>query len=216
MFSAYNIWIVDHIFLCAYSSEGWFGQMSSFTKKEIISTFFKLLEQKPLSKITVKNIVEACGINRNTFYYYYKDIYDLVDDIFIIESEKVMSQNPVHGHWQEGCLQSMHYLVEHSMIIHNVVNSISLEAMKAYMFKVAHRLLMTFADNVTEGKYVPEEDKNFIANFYSHAFVGIFLDWLRTGMKQEPEKLIYMMEWGLNGSIYDVLRKSAKEAKPKV
>jgi Transcriptional regulator len=190
--------------------------MSSFTKKEIIATFFKLLEQKPLSKITVKNIVEACGINRNTFYYYYKDIYDLVDDIFVIESEKVMSQNPVHGHWQEGCLQSMHYLVEHSMIIHNVVNSISLEAMKAYMFKVAHRLLMTFADNVTEGKYLSEEDKNFIANFYSHAFVGIFLDWIRGGMKQEPEKLIHMMEWGLNGSIYDVLRKSAKEAAPKV
>lgn len=187
--------------------------MSSFTKKEIISTFFQLLEQKPLSKITVKNIVEACGINRNTFYYYYKDIYDLVDDIFNFETEKVTSQNPVHGHWQEGCLQSMHYLVDHSMIIHNVFNSISLEAIKAYLFKVAHRLLITFSENVTEGKFLPEEDKRFIADFYSHAFVGIFLDWIRGGMKQEPEMFIEMMGRLLNGSIYDVLRRSSKETK---
>jgi len=190
--------------------------MASFTKKEIIETFFRLLEQKPLSKISVKNIVEDCGINRNTFYYYYKDIYDLVDDIFNLETEKVTSQNPVHGHWQEGCLQSMHYLVAHSMIIHNVFNSISLETIKAYLFKTAHRLLITFSNNVTEGKYVPEEDKKFIADFYSHAFVGIFLDWIRGGMKQEPEKFIEMMGRMLNGSIYDVLRRSAKDAKPRV
>lgn len=188
--------------------------MSSFTKKEIVSTFFQLLEQKPLSKITVKNIVEECGINRNTFYYYYRDIYDLVDDIFNIETEKVTSQNPVHGHWQEGCLQSMHYMVDHSMTIHNVFNSISLETIKAYLFKVAHGLLITFSNKVTEGKYVPEEDKKFIANFYSHAFVGTFLDWIRGGMKQEPEKLIEMMGRLLNGSIYDVLRRSAKEKNP--
>lgn len=187
--------------------------MSSFTKKEIIATFFSLLEQKPLSKISVKNIVEACGINRNTFYYYYKDIYDLVDDIFNIETEKVTSQNPVHGYWQEGCLQSMHYLVEHSMIIHNVLNSISPEAIKAYLFKVAHGLLMTFSNKVTEGRAVPEEDKKFIADFYSHAFVGIFYEWLRSGMKQEPEKFIELMGRMLNGSIYDVLRRSAKDAK---
>lgn len=186
--------------------------MASFTKKEIIKTFLNLLEQKPLSKITVKNIVESCGINRNTFYYYYKDIYDLVDDIFNIETEKVTSQNPVHGHWQDGCLQSMHYLVDHSMIIHNVFNSIKLETIKAYLFKTAHRLLITFSNSVTEGNCVPEKDKNFIADFYSHAFVGIFLDWIRGGMKQEPEKFIGLMGRMLNGSIYDVLKKSAKDA----
>lgn len=188
--------------------------MSNFTKKEIISTFFKLLEQKPLSKITVKNIVEACGINRNTFYYYYKDIYDLVDDIFNYETEKVTSQNPVHGHWQDGCLQSMHYLVEHSMIIHNVFNSIGIETIKRYLFKTAHRLLITFSDRVTDGK-VSAEDRKFIADFYSHAFVGIFLDWIRGGMKQEPEKFIELMERMLNGSIYDVLKRSVGETKTK-
>lgn len=186
--------------------------MSSFTKREIIVTFLGLLEKNPLSKITVKNLVEACGINRNTFYYYYKNIDDLIDDIFRTETEKVVSQNPVHDHWQAGCLQSMHYLVEHSMIIHNVFNSISHEGIKAYLFKVAHGLLMTFSNKTTIGHDIPERDKIFIANFYSHAFVGIFFDWIRGGMRQKPEELIEMMGRLLNGSIYDVLQRSSRHA----
>jgi len=183
--------------------------MPSFTKREIIVTFLGLLEQKPLSKITVKNIVEACGINRNTFYYYYRNINDLIDDIFNTETEIVTSQNPVHGHWQAGCLQSMRYLVDHSMIIHNVLNSIAHEDIKAYLFKVAHGLLMTFSNKTAIGENVPGVDKVFIANFYSHAFVGIFFEWLRSGMRQKPEDLVDMMGRLLNGSIYDVLRKSS-------
>ena len=185
--------------------------MASFTKKEIRATFLQLLEQKPLSKITVKNLVEACGINRNTFYYYYKDIYDLIDDIFNIEAEKVLSQNPIHGHWQEGCLQSMHYLVGHSMVIKNVFNSIKPEAIKSYLFHYTHNLLRTLCDNIAQGYDVPESDKEFISNFYAHAFVGTFLDWIRGGMKQQPEEVIGIMARMLNGSIYEVLRPTSAD-----
>ena len=43
--------------------------MSQFTKRAIMETFIKLLGEHPLDKITVKDIVEECGVNRNTFYY---------------------------------------------------------------------------------------------------------------------------------------------------
>ncbi len=39
----------------------------------------KLLAQKPLSKITIADITEDCGMNRMTFYYHFQDIYDLID-----------------------------------------------------------------------------------------------------------------------------------------
>ena len=55
--------------------------MSSFTKNAIKSSFLKLLEEKPLSQITVKMIVEDCGINRNSFYYHYADIPALMEEI---------------------------------------------------------------------------------------------------------------------------------------
>ena len=55
--------------------------MSSFTKKAIVESFLKLLKEKPVEKITIKDIVEDCGINRNTFYYHFDDIPSLMEEI---------------------------------------------------------------------------------------------------------------------------------------
>ncbi len=55
--------------------------MSGFTKEIIAKTFTELLDEKPMSKITVKDIVERCGVNRNTFYYHFRDIPDVVEFI---------------------------------------------------------------------------------------------------------------------------------------
>ena len=55
--------------------------MASFTRKAIMASFVKLLEERPLSKVTVKDIVEDCGINRNTFYYHFEDIPSLIEAI---------------------------------------------------------------------------------------------------------------------------------------
>lgn len=55
--------------------------MSGFTKEIIARTFTELLDEKPMSKITVKDIVERCGVNRNTFYYHFRDIPDVVEFI---------------------------------------------------------------------------------------------------------------------------------------
>ena len=55
--------------------------MPSFTKKAIIESFLHLAAKKPPDKITVRDIVDDCGINRNTFYYYFQDIYAVLEDI---------------------------------------------------------------------------------------------------------------------------------------
>lgn len=49
------------------------------TKNAIIDAFWLLLEEKPYNKITVKDIVERCQINRNTFYYHFHDIPELLE-----------------------------------------------------------------------------------------------------------------------------------------
>lgn len=54
--------------------------MPSFTKKAIMETFLRLMEKKPLEKITVRDLVDECGINRNTFYYYFQDIYAVLEE----------------------------------------------------------------------------------------------------------------------------------------
>ena len=53
--------------------------MPKFTKTAIMQSFVKLLDSTPFDRITVKDIVDDCGVNRNTFYYNFEDIYALVD-----------------------------------------------------------------------------------------------------------------------------------------
>ena len=62
--------------------------MAKFTKQAIMNCLLELLSTKQLDKITVKDICEICEINRNTFYYYFQDIYDVLDAVFQNEAEK--------------------------------------------------------------------------------------------------------------------------------
>ena len=68
--------------------------MANFTKKAIRDSFVKLLNEKPLSQITVRDIVEDCGVNRNTFYYYYQDLPQLMESIVNEDAERIIREHP--------------------------------------------------------------------------------------------------------------------------
>jgi len=48
--------------------------------KEIIAdSFMELAKKKDIDKITVKNLVDDCGISRQSFYYHFQDILDVIE-----------------------------------------------------------------------------------------------------------------------------------------
>lgn len=80
------------------------GLMAQFTRTAIVNSFIRLLNEKPLDKITVKDIVDDCGVNRNTFYYHFQDIYALLDELFRTELQKILKEDGAAGSWQEALL----------------------------------------------------------------------------------------------------------------
>ena len=56
-------------------------QQPKNAKNAMLNAFEYFISKKPVSKITVKDIADYCCVNRMTFYYHFKDIYDLVDQI---------------------------------------------------------------------------------------------------------------------------------------
>ena len=56
--------------------------MSVITKKALASSLKNLMKKATLNQITVKDVVTDCGVNRQTFYYHFQDIYDLVEWIY--------------------------------------------------------------------------------------------------------------------------------------
>ncbi len=75
--------------------------MPQYTKIALIQSFIKLLNETPMDKITVKDIVEDCGVNRNTFYYYFSDIYAMLEEVFISETQSALEGQKNYDSWQE-------------------------------------------------------------------------------------------------------------------
>ncbi len=82
-----------------------------------------MLEQGLLDKITVKDLVDRCGMNRNTFYYYYQDLYALLEELLQEEAEKIIEAHHAFDLWQEGFLDAIAFVLEHRRAAYHVFNS---------------------------------------------------------------------------------------------
>ena len=91
--------------------------MTEMTKKALALSLKKLLEKKPLSKITVTDIAAECGINRHTFYYHFRDIYDLLEWIYVSETEEYILREGVPANWQESLTRLFQYCLENKKFV---------------------------------------------------------------------------------------------------
>ena len=80
--------------------------MTDFTRREIKTRFMELLSEKNLDKITVKELADVCGISRNTFYYHYHDIFEVLEEIFQCEIMKVVEAEKRYGSLKEAFIMA--------------------------------------------------------------------------------------------------------------
>ncbi len=163
--------------------------MSQITKNALVDSLKHMLLQKPLNKITVTDIAEDCGINRMTFYYHFKDIYDLVEWACMQDARRAMDDKRTHDTWQEGFLHILYAVRENRPFVMNVYRCVSREQVEKYLNPLADDLVMGVVTEQSAGMVVRDEDKAFIAQVYGYVFVGLMLDWIRDDMKIEPESL---------------------------
>lgn len=181
--------------------------MSQTTKKALAASLKKLLLEKPLDKITVIDIVEDCEVNRQTFYYHFQDIYDLVEWIYTSEATKALDGKKTYDTWQQGFLQIFEYVLQNKAFVTNTYHSISREHLERYLYNETNNLLIGVIEEKAAGMKVREKDKQFIANFYKYAFVGLMLEWIRMGMKEDPSSIIDRLSILIHGDITKALEK---------
>lgn len=160
--------------------------MSQMTKRALVASLKDLLAEKPLDKITVTDLTEHCGVNRMTFYYHFKDIYDLVEWACIESATRALAGQKTYDTWQQGFLQILQALQKDKVFVTKVYHSISREHIENYLYRLTYDLMIGVVEEKAAGMTVRPEDKEFIANFYKYAFVGLTLEWVRTGMKDDP------------------------------
>lgn len=181
--------------------------MSNVTKRALEASLKRLLLQKPLTKITINDIAEDCGISRMTFYYHFKDIYDLVEWSCVEDATKALKGKRTYDTWQEGFLNIFNAVLENKPFIVNVYRCVSREQIERYLYQLIHSLIIGVIEEKAEGMDVSERDKRLIADFYEYAFVGIMLDWISHDMKEDPKYLVDRVSTLIHGDITRALGK---------
>ena len=164
--------------------------MSDTTKRALEESLKHMLLKKPLDKISISDITNDCGISRMTFYYHFKDIYDLVEWSCEEDAARALAGNKTYETWQQGFLQIFEAVRDNKPFIMNVYRSVSRSQLERYLYKVTYALLLNVVNEEAEGMSVDKEDKAFIAHFYQYAFVGLMLEWIQDDMKENPEEII--------------------------
>lgn len=165
--------------------------MTNFTKKAIKDTFIELLSDRPLSQITVKDIVEKCGINRSSFYYHYQDIPSLIEEIVLEEADRIIAEYPTLDSLEMGFNAAIDFAKKNRRAILHIFKSVNRDIFEEYLWKVCDYVVVSFTKTVFKDKSVSEADRDIIVEFYKAQCFGMVIDWLRSGMKEDVHNKIH-------------------------
>ena len=189
---------------------------TKLTKEALAKALKDLLLERPLDKISVKDITEQCGMSRNNFYYHFQDITALLEHILNADVERVLSQHLDMDSWEDGFISAARFALENKRLVYHIYNSVSRERVERYLYSIAGEVMRLYVSRITEQvehaahKKVFPEDQKMVVDFYKFALVGMILDWLNTGMKKDPEGLIRRVGEIFHGNIEAALTRVAR------
>ena len=174
--------------------------MAIATKKLLADGLKELLKKRTLDKITVKELVATCGVNRQTFYYNFQDIYELLEWIFVEEGNRLRQETADILDWKE----RLHVIVDeinqedNRRLILNAFYSVSQVQIDRFMqdyFRPSVEEIIT--ENI-RGVNISEEDREFMIRMYDLFWVDLIIRWIQTGMDMSEmngdiEKIIHVM-----------------------
>lgn len=179
--------------------------MSQVTKRALEQSLKNLLLKKPLTKITINDIAADCGINRMTFYYHFKDIYDLIEWSCLEDARRALEQKKDCHTWQQGLEQIFSVILEDKPFVMNVYHCVHQEQIEMYLKPLVDRLVLNIIQEEIGNMQVLDEDQAFIARVYSHIIIGTLLDWIKEDMRSDPKQIVSRISILLKGTIGSAL-----------
>lgn len=185
--------------------------MSDITKHALAASLKKLLAQKPIDKITVKDIVEDCGVNRHTFYYHFQDIYELIEWFCYDEAENILGTHKTFDTWKDGFHDLYAYLHQNKDIVMNAYNSNYRNYLDKYICSLVRPYILEFLHIQGEGMDISDEKMDFIADTYTFGIVSVAMDWIANDLSARYDNSMNFFLDLLDGSMKRTLEKLAVE-----
>jgi len=181
--------------------------MTSLTERALAASLGKLLQKKTLDKITVKDITDDCGVNRQTFYYHFHDVYELLERFFSLMAEDFLAEFGSTEDWKECIRMLMKHLQSNKALILNAFRSVDREQSGKFLQGLARPALTRLAGDVSKDMDIKKEDLDFVIDIFTFAFAGLLNEWVAEGMSTEYQKHVDKFFLILDGTLESALEK---------
>lgn len=162
--------------------------MANFTKKAIRASFVKLLNEKPLNQITVRDIVDECGVNRNTFYYYYQDLPQLIESIVDEDAQQILQKHPKVESLEECIHAAVNFALENRRAVLHIYNSVNRDIYEQYQWRVCEYVVSTYVDGILGEDPIEPENREIIIEYLKCLSFGVIMGWLEGGMQTDIQQ----------------------------
>lgn len=161
---------------------------NSPAREAIKAAFLRLLEERPLREITVKDIVQGCGVNRNTFYYHFKDIPALLEELITDQAERIIAaQGPALS--LADCLETAaRFALERRQAVLHINQSAHRDLFELCLMDVCRRVVEDYAAAAIGSVSISRSDRAVIIRFYQCECFGQVMAWLNDGMRYDIGK----------------------------
>lgn len=182
------------------------------TKLAIANALRSIMKKKPLDKIKIKEIVDECGLNRQTFYYHFQDIYDLIEWMYWYDGNQIFDKYYI----DEGILKTakvmLHYVQENREELLNVINSRAEIFFFNFVNSGLFNCIYMIINEKAEDKRISEKYKTFLAQYYSSAVYGVVKAWITDSSTElSIDDNLEMFTMAMDGSISLALKQFSKK-----
>lgn len=167
--------------------------MAGFTKKAIRDSFIKLLNEKPLSQITVRDIVTDCGLNRNTFYYYFQDLPDLLETIANDDVDRIIQEHPAIDSVEDCLNVIIDFALRNRKAVLNIYRSTNRDIYEQYQWHICNHAVTTYIDGILAGRTIPEDDYKLLIDYVTCVCFGFAISWMNTGMVDDIQSRFHRL-----------------------
>ena len=168
--------------------------MPNRTKEMLAESLMKLLARRTLDKITIQDIVDDCGYNRQTFYYHFHDIYDLIDWIFAAQTQELIEKCRACGSLDVGVEAVIAYMRENRRLILNILRSVNGEKLLDNLYRSAQSIVLSALENHPGVQELSAEYRELVAEAFKYALAGLLIDWMRAGIPEDRVHKIRTMK----------------------
>lgn len=170
--------------------------MSDLTKNALADSLARILETKSLEDIKINDITSDCGISRMTFYYHFKNIYDLIGWIIKREVIAAIKESSNSSNPEVTLYNILLSIRKKRNFILRVERSITGEQVNGMLTPMINDLMINFFDHLLSDIKIDENDKIFLITCYEYALMGAVMQWVHGEMSDDPKALAHRL-WTL-------------------